>query len=345
MNPLNLHIDNHRLVIQALEDVWRYKSVLDTVDIDMYDFLIQWFGRDESIRMQTSGSTGEPKIIYHTKAAMLVSAENTLRYFNLQTGDKALLCLPSRFVAGKMMLVRAMMGGLELVCVAPSGNPLMNLTQAIKFAAMTPHQVIQTIRECPEKLHDLETLIIGGGEVNLRLIERLNMPDITTKCFSTFGMTETITHIALRQLNPLSSSYKTLPGITVFETEKGTLGIYAPYIQEQPILTNDVIKMEGENAFQWLGRLDNVINSGGVKLHPELIEQKMSTLMKGVNFYLTGQKDDELGEIAVLVVETKEDIDLPDWSQTLSKYECPKEVIFVDEFQRTPTGKVIRKKL
>jgi o-succinylbenzoate---CoA ligase len=345
LNALRIHINNERLVIQNTQHVRQYKHQLDQIDKDLYDFLMLWFGEVPTITMQTSGSTGIPKQIIHTKSAMRTSAENTLQYFKLQKGDTALLCLPVRFVAGKMMVVRALIGELELYAVEPTSLPVTDLQVPIKFAAMTPHQVAKTLNISTSQLNLIEILIIGGGEVSSDLIDTLNSSTVKTKCYSTFGMTETITHIAVKALNPPSSFYSTLPGINVFLTPQETLGVDIPYIQKEPIITNDIVKINEKNAFQWLGRLDNVINSGGVKLFPEAIENKIAHLFKGLDFYITSEADQLLGEQLVLMVEASDTFVLPDLASVLTKLERPKKLVVVKEFERTSTGKILRKKL
>jgi o-succinylbenzoate---CoA ligase len=345
LKALFLHIGAQRLIIGNTEEVEQYKNDLCSIDEDIYYFLKAWFGRDESISMPTSGSTGVAKQILHSKEAMRASARATLTYFGLKKGDSALLCLPVKYVAGKMMLVRAIVGGLELYAEVPAVNPLSDFFVPVKFAAMTPHQVQYIVKESPDKLKLVEILIIGGGEVNTELIESLNASTITTHCYSTFGMTETITHIAVRRLNPLSPGFTILPGITIAKSDKGALSIKVPYIGDYFIHTNDAINLIDEDTFSWLGRIDHVINSGGIKLFPETIEQKIAELIPNVVYYITSEADEILGERVVLVIESAEDIELPNLSMVVSSYELPKKVYFQKELPRTPTGKIIRQKL
>jgi O-succinylbenzoic acid--CoA ligase len=284
--------------------------------------------------METSGSTGAPKTISISKQAMVDSALATGDFFNLQPGNKALQCLPVKYVAGKMMLVRAMILGLDLEFVAPSSHPLDHNEIDFDFVAMVPLQAQNSISQ----LKKVKKLIIGGAAVNKTLEKQLLK--LPTKVYETYGMTETITHIAARKLG--EKAFTVLPYVSVSFDDRNCLVIHAPRISPEVIITNDIVELLDENQFIFLGRMDNVINSGGIKLIPEQIEQK---LVGKINqrFFIASKPDDEFGEKVVLVVESeKHELDDSIY-ESLDKYEKPKEIIFIPKFLDTVTGKILRK--
>jgi O-succinylbenzoic acid--CoA ligase len=253
-------------------------------------FLYDWFTEKETIEVQTSGSTGAPKKILLSKESMRASAQLTLDYFDINEGDIILQCLPSQFIAGKMIWVRALVGNLIILVAKPSSNPIKELESKVKFAAMTPHQVTTVLDESPEKMNFIETLIIGGAPVSNVLLERLQ--GLKTKCFATYGMTETITHIAVKKLNHKDQSdyFETLPTVSIELGEHDNLKILAPHISGVWIETEDIVELIDSRRFKWLGRKDFVINSGGVKLFPEVIEEKISHLITE-RFFITKKED------------------------------------------------------
>lgn len=328
------------------EEIFSISEIFNIPFFSTYDdaslpFLEQWYAKGETIKVQTSGSTGTPKKILLSKESMKTSAQLTLAYFGLKQGDTILQCLPSQFIAGKMIWVRAIVGGLKVVVAKPSANPIMGLQQSIRFAAMTPHQVATVLEESPEKMDLIETLIIGGAPVSELLLGQLQ--SVKTKCFATYGMTETITHIALRQLNHQRKSelFEALPTISFSLGDEENLKIKAPHISTNWLETEDVVELKDKTHFKWLGRKDFVINSGGVKLFPEVIEHKISHLIP-VRFFIASAKDETFGEVPILVLERLNEFDLASLKLTLTKIEMPKKVIFVPKFKETGSGKVDR---
>ncbi len=298
------------------------------------DFLLDWFDGKDHIEMQTSGTTGTPKVISVSKQAMVNSALATGDFFDLQPGNRALHCLPVKYVAGKMMLVRAMILGLDMEFVAPSSHPLRNNEIEYDFVAMVPLQAQNSIPE----LKKAKKMIVGGAALNKELEKQLLK--LPTQVFETYGMTETITHIAARKLG--EKAFSVLPGVTISYDERNCLVIHAPRISDDVIVTNDIVELINENQFVFLGRMDNVINSGGIKLIPEQIEDKLAHKIHQ-RFFITAKPDSELGEKVVLVVEgEKQDLG-EDLYDELDKYEKPKELIFIAKFKETENGKVLRK--
>lgn len=305
-------------------------------------FLLDWLDQKDYVKVQTSGSTGKPKKIKIKKQAMVHSAIATGDFFNLSPGKKVLNCLPSNFIAGKMMIVRAIILGLELDMVKPSTHPRIDLKKDYDFCAFTPMQ----LKNFAQYLKSLKTAIVGGGRVSSHIKELIQ--DKTTQIYETFGMTETISHIAVRKLNNFTGDesekyFETLPGVTVSMDDRGCLVIEAPNLTDEKLVTNDMVEVYSDTSFDWLGRYDNVINSGGIKLYPEQIEEKLQTKIEG-EFFVTSQPDDILGERLVLLVEGEEGSIDPSIFEVLDKYEVPKETFYVPKFAETLSGKIHRQK-
>jgi O-succinylbenzoic acid--CoA ligase len=299
------------------------------------EFLLDWFDQNIFIDMQTSGTTGAPKNIRVQKQAMVNSARATGSFFDLDAGIRVLHCLPTQYVAGKMMLVRAFILGWDLDLVEPEANPLERNDHLYDFAAMVPLQAKASVL----KIKNIRKLILGGAKVSKELSDVLSA--MTTEIYETYGMTETITHIAAKKVG--EEAFTVLPDVTISEDERHCLVINAHAVAEEPVVTNDVVTIVDESRFIWLGRYDNVINSGGIKLFPEQIEEKLSNSINR-RFYLKGVPDAELGEKLVIVVEGAPfEIDPAIFSK-LGKFEKPKQILFAAAFEQTASGKVIRDK-
>ncbi len=306
----------------------------------IYNFLQDWFSVEETVVVNTSGSTGKPKPIALRKRNMVNSAIATGKYFNLPRKTTALLCLPAEFIAGKMMLIRALTLGWHLDVTKPSSSPLQSSIKSYDFVAMVPLQVENSVK----LLHKVKTLIVGGGVVSFSLQQKLK--EVSTNVFATYGMTETITHIAIKKLNNFTQThnfYKILPNVNIYIDERGCLIIKADAIAEELIVTNDVVQLVTNNSFEWLGRFDNVINSGGIKLQPEKIEEKLQPYLNQ-RFFITSLSDNVLGEKVVLIIEGIEDNIQKNVTDHLFRYEKPKEIYFIPKFVETKTQKIDRKK-
>lgn len=296
-------------------------------------FILDWFDDRSYLEINTSGSTGSPKIIRVEKQAMVNSALATGDFFGLEPGKKVLHCLPTNYVAGKMMFVRAFILGLEMEFVAPSSNPLEGIDGTFDFCGMVPLQAKNSLKE----LHKIKKLIIGGVKVHKSLEQELIKLPI--EIYETYGMTETITHIAAKKIG--EEAFTVLPNVTVSVDDRHCLVIDAKNISEEKIITNDIVNLISDKQFIWMGRYDNVINSGGIKLIPEQIEEKLSTLIPR-RYFVYGIPDTNLGEKLVLYIEgTPLDIDESVF-EVLNKYERPKEIVFIPKFKETATGKIIR---
>nr|WP_319273474.1 AMP-binding protein [uncultured Draconibacterium sp.] len=312
-----------------------------------YDFLKEWYNANDFIEVQTSGSTGTPKTIKLKKDFVAASAFRTIRFFDLQKGDRILHCLPSNFIAGKLMTVRALVGKLDLQFVDPASDfSYLPNDKPIKFAAMVINQVKKYLA-LPEK--NIENLLIGGSAIPQPLEEQLLQ--ISTQCYSSYAMTETATHIALRKLNGENKTpyYTCLDDISVELDERDCIRILMPELENGAIQTNDLGELKDRHQFKVLGRVDNVIISGGIKFLPEQIEEKLSKEIS-VPFAIGSMPDEKLGERIILLIESQADEEVKSTIEThcnklLSKYEQPKDIRFIENLPRTENGKIDRKKL
>jgi O-succinylbenzoic acid--CoA ligase len=325
-------------------------SVLTTPqwERDIWSFITQWFSADHELEVTTSGSTGNPKTVSIKKDLMRASARATLSFLELKPGHTALLCLPVKYIAGKMMIVRALEGELDLHFVEPATLPDFDNLERIDFCAMVPMQVKSVLDAKGQAyLERIQKLIIGGGFLLPGLKEKLQA--VHTEIWQTYGMTETITHIAMRKLNGKQASeyYAPLPGVATDVDESGCLAISCSYLDLADLQTNDLVEINADGSFKVLGRIDNVVNSGGVKLLPEVIEQKLQGFTDR-EFYVAGLPDEHFGERPVLYVQGGSEMNREAfylWKEIekrLTGYEIPKEIIFKESFEKTVSGKIIR---
>ncbi|WPR70534.1 AMP-binding protein [Flavobacterium sp. NG2] len=308
----------------------------DEFEKSIGDFLLDWFDNKPYIDLQTSGTTGVPKILRTKKQTMVNSALATGDFFELKPGDKALYCLPTRFIAGKMMLVRSFILGLDIDLVAPTATPLERNETQYDFVAMVPLQAKNSLAG----LRNVKKLIVGGAHLS-KEVEK-SLLKINTKVYETYGMTETMTHIAAKKIG--EKAFTILPNITISQNDKKCLVIDAPKISEEKIVTNDLVEILNDKQFIFLGRIDNVVNSGGIKMIPELIEEKIAHSINA-RFFIGGIPDETLGEKLVLVLEgDKYDFNTSVFD-VLDKYEKPKEIYFCPKLIETPNGKIKRKEI
>jgi O-succinylbenzoic acid--CoA ligase len=299
------------------------------------NFLLDWFDDKSYIELKTSGTTGTPKVIKIEKQAMLESAIATGDFFGLKPGDKMLHCLPTNYVAGKMMFVRSLILGLEMEFVEPTADPLKNIDDHFDFCAMVPLQAKNSLKRL--KKNQIKKLIIGGVKVHKALEQEL--VKLPMQIYETYGMTETITHIAAKKIG--DDAFTVLPNVKVSIDDRHCLVIDAKNISKDKIVTNDIVNLISETQFSWEGRFDNVINSGGIKLIPEQIEDKLSTLIPR-RYFVSGQADEILGEKVILFVEGEPMIIDDSVFDKLDKFEIPKQIVFIPKFHETITGKILR---
>ncbi|RMA58660.1 AMP-binding protein [Ulvibacter antarcticus] len=312
----------------------------DDYEVHIGKFIEKWLDDSDTVTVRTSGSTGKPKKIEIPKLSMVNSAKATGDFFDLKEKTSALLCLSAKYIGGKMMLVRAMTLGWHLHIVAPVKDALTQYDNDYDFVAMVPYQLYHSI----PALKKVKKMIVGGGVVSKELEEKIQ--DVSTEIYSTYGMTETVSHIAVRRLNGKDKSdvYKALPNVKIGTDGRECMIIYAPEINKELLITNDLIELVSPTEFKWLGRYDNVINSGGVKLYPEKIEAKLSSYIE-LPFIIASEADEQLGERIILVLETKEDQPIPNYTEAfamLEGFERPKKIYTLSKFPYTETDKIKR---
>jgi o-succinylbenzoate---CoA ligase len=322
-------------------------STNDLLIRDVLHFLEDWFDNEDHIHQQTSGSTGTPKTISIPKAMMLNSAAMTNRFFGLGPGKTALLCLSPRYIAGKMMIVRAMLGGLKLLTTNVSANPLETLTETVDFAAMVPLQVAEILNREAEKLNLIKTLIIGGSLLDQNTEEKLQA--FETSFWHTYGMTETVSHIALRKINGSDKSqwFGPLDGISLGTDNRNCLVIDAPMLHTQTIVTNDLVQFAEDGRFRILGRTDDVVISAGHKIHPALVEERLASLIPHA-FVVSSKHHPSAGEVPILVIRHEYQVQelYRLWQQMeglLLQHEMPARIEFVGQIPLLPSGKIDRK--
>lgn len=315
----------------------------------LQEFLAEWNDERETVTVLTSGSTGKPKAMEVEKSRMLASAKMTCDFLGLKKGDTALLCMPLDYIAGKMMVVRSIERGMRLISVEPSTHPLKDLTEAPTFAAMVPSQVYETIKvERERKLFcQIQHVIIGGGAIDPQLEQELiTLPN---HIWHSYGMTETLSHIALRRID--EPYFRPMSGITISQDEDHCLVIDAPHLCPETLHTHDIVEFVPEaeeqqsihnNMFRILGRLDNVVCSGGIKIQIEEVEELLRPTF-GNTIQLTSVPHPKFGE--ELVMLTTEPIDIEKLKDCLSNpYWMPKRIIMVKSLPQTETGKPDRAK-
>lgn len=303
---------------------------------DIGFFIKNWFNKNSYVIVKTSGTTGKSKEIKIEKSAMINSAIATGEFFNLVEGSKTLCCLPVKYIAGKMMLVRAMVLGWEIDVVEPSSNPLKDVSKVYDFVAMVPLQVENSL----DKLDRVKILLIGGVPLNMQLSSKLI--ELGSNAYESYSMTETVTHVALKKVG--NKSFRVLPNVKISIDNRNCLVINAPQLNPEELVTNDVVDLISESEFIWKGRVDNVVNSGGIKLFPEEIEEKLVNKIQS-RFFVAGIPDEVFNEKLVLFIESEEfKLDASIFDE-LDKYEKPKEIFFINKFSETETGKIKRKEI
>ncbi len=347
-----IYINNREV---KLTNILSSSSTSSDFESETLSFIRSWLQGVDSFKLYTSGSTGAPKEITLTRKQLLQSAKRTIHALGLDQHDTAFICLDTKYIAGKMMLARALEGNMKIVAVEPTSNPLLNVPSEtpISFTAFVPLQLHEILKhsESVKKLNQLKAIIVGGGEVSTSL--HTDIQKISCPVYATYGMTETVSHIALQRLNGTQGSdhFTVLNGIQIAVDDRGCLVIQLPEFPDK-IITNDLIELITSTQFRWVGRYDNVINSGGVKISPEKIEKVVERIFheKKIDrpFIVCGIPDDRLGQKLILVIEgfpvsgqTKIPVTL---HQYLHPYEIPKQIFNIREFIRTETGKINRTK-
>ena len=373
----------YRLPRMGEDNSWTNSSPLGKFgrrgDMTLEEFLQEWNNDSERVLVHTSGSTGKPKPMWVEKRRMEASARITCDFLGLKEGDTALLCMSLDYIAGKMMVVRSLVRNLKLIVVEPTGHPLADATplqlprggekvpeqtsspsgkvgRGVVFAAMVPMQVYNSLQvpEERERLKQIKHLIIGGGAIDEAMASELK--DFPNYVWSSYGMTETLSHIALRRLNGVEASdwYTPFAHVQISQNEDGCLVIDAPEVCAERLVTNDIVEIS-EAGFRIIGRKDNVICSGGIKIQAEEVERALKPYLH-VPFMITKRKDTKFGEVVVMMIEDRgerrEDREERDSLKTrlqrlcrehLPKYWQPRDVVFVEKIPMTETGKPARR--
>ena len=323
-------------------------STLQEWEKELYLFLNEWFSDNDFVVVQTSGSTGEPKLIELPKLVMLKSAQRTIEYFGLKKNGRLLLSLPCRYIAGKMMVVRAIVGQMNLFAVGPATDFDFLKQEIFDFGAMVPNQVFKLLEEPSgiDKLQNIHNLLIGGSGISSAMDAQIS--PLLSRVAITYGMTETASHIAICELSGIRKSdlYLCMPGISVSLSKTDCLQIHLPEFTE-PIKTNDLAQLQSNTSFRILGRADSVIISGGIKYSPETLEGKLEPIISE-RFVISSVPDKKLGEKLILVIEG-----IPHKTKTLEKkidailttFERPKDIYFLEHLPTTVNGKIRRNEL
>jgi len=302
------------------------------------DVRTRWSDDSEFFEIKTSGSTGEPKVIRLLKERMKASAKMSLDYFGLEKGDSVLLTLPADKVGGMMLIIRSIIGGLAIKAIEPKLNPLIkiDLKEKIDFCSLTPAQLSSIIANpiSAKQLSQIKQVLLGGSAVPTNLEEAIQ--NKLGKFYHSYGMTETISHIAIRNLTEGHKYFEALEGVEFEVNSERQLKISAPAILEKPLLTNDLVELINDRKMIWKGRLDNVVNSGGIKIIVEEVEAEIRKYFDE-DFYLIGEEDSILGERLVMISK-KTPADL----SFLDKLKRPKEIFIKSHFKYTINGKLLR---
>ncbi len=314
---------------------------------DVFRFILNWLDPSPSIIQYSSGTTGKSKKLQLLKESMIRSAMNTCRYFNLARGQTALLCLPVEYIAGKMMVIRSIVAGLDLHMMEPRSRLDFYGIPPVDFSAMVPVQLSNLLKASPD-FPAIKKILVGGSEIATELVNQLNQ--VPAEVYAGFGMAETCSHVALRCLNgpDRQDDYHALPEVNLDQDERGCLVIAADYLP-QKVVTNDLVQFTGPGSFKWMGRFDNLINSGGIKVVPEEMEKEIRK-ETGLECAIIGLPDRKLGQRLILVAEksriaTKE----PGVRSSLKKLLPAKlqvrDIVLIDKLPRNSAGKLDRRKL
>lgn len=357
MIPPDISINGRSYSLEDIRTGIFERHLSSDFERDLLLFIKAWLLGQPAFRISTSGTTGEPKFISVEREKMVLSAHLTRQAFGLQPGDVALLCLSPKTIAGIMMAVRCLSIGMPMICTEPAGNPLRSLPPgfAPRFAAMVPLQLETILNEGYEALlREVRALLLGGAPVNTGLERRVE--ELPFPVYHTFGMTETLTHVAYRPLNgpDRSEVFSALPGYRIRNDRRGCLEISGSITDDEWVTTNDMAEILDEAHFRWLGRWDHIINSGGIKVNPEELERRVLPCLRSLNlppvYIAAGLPDDRLGEKICLVFESNRSVRIPEhlWIEMgkyLPRQQVPREVYVVNSFFRTENGKIRRREV
>lgn len=307
------------------------------------DFIAEWESDTPYIEVETSGSTGTPKRIRLDRDFVVKSALRTNSFFGIDSTSRLHSCISPDFIGGKMMAVRKELAGCRLSWEEPSNRPLRQLGryENISLLAVVPSQMIDILDRINE-IPQIEAVIIGGGALSRNL--RMRIASTGLNAYETYGMTETASHIALKKVSMKEGWFETLPGIHISQDERGCLII--KFSDETGIVTNDLCELKSETEFRIIGRVDHVIVTGGKKVNPLDVENRISELIP-FPFVITSVPDEKWGSKVIMKIESgdvridKEELSVK-MRGLLKGWEIPKEILMVKELERTKNGKVKR---
>lgn len=339
-----------------LKENFSYQLFTD-YEVNTLKFCKSWLEGKALFTIKTSGSTGKPKTITLTRRQMILSAHRTAKALDLHKGDRSLVCISTLYIGGMMMLVRGFELGLRMFIVDPSTKPLsmISCTSKFDFAAFVPLQIQHIMEDLIpteiKMLDRMKAIIIGGAPISDTLKKKIEL--IKCPVYHTYGMTETVSHIALRRMNghAKSSFFRILEGVTIAIDERSCLIIQDDLTNQKLIKTNDIVQLKDDRHFSWIGRADYIINSGGIKLQPEKIEQLIEGVLQKLNinaaFFIGGWPDEKFGERIVLFLNQKltskeKKVLQYHINACLPKYEQVKEIHEGIRFIFTSTGKINR---
>lgn len=337
-----IKLENQQLTTGQLKNGKIQKNILSATELFTIDLAKAWLNGHETFEIKTSGSTGKPQTIQLRRDILECSARTSMQRLDPDgIFHNTLLCINPKYIGGMMVVIRALIHDLDLTVIEPDANPSAGMKGHFDLVSMVPLQVQHLLDKQPEKWTMYKTILVGGAPLPQRYQMQLQKNQETT-CYHTYGMTETASHIALKNLTTGEKAFSTLGDIQIEQDLRGCIKISGTVTNNQWIQTNDVVDILNENQFIWKGRADFVINSGGIKVHPEAMEAKLSNQISSP-FFIGGIPDDQLGEKVVLLIEGNENPSGYDFS-SFHKYEKPKIVIHLPQFIYTDSGKINRLK-
>ncbi len=346
---MTISINNNEFSVEE------FPPASDTYENHVLTFISEWNAGTEFFSMPTSGSTGQAKVLTVNRRQMQASAHATLQHLGIESGTPVTVCIDVRYIGGKMQLVRALMHSLALQIYTPSANLYHHLSQleSLGLISLVPMQLYELLKTDLSILNKADAVLIGGGPVSDHVIPHLSK--VTAPVYHTYGMTETLSHIALKRLNGVQPDdvFIALPGIELAVDNRGCLVINGAVTDHEPVVTNDVVELKTPGSFVWKGRYDDLVNSGGVKIFPETIDKQIAAIMAsnfaGCNYFSFGVPDSRLGQKLVLFVETPvEDFDkaalMESMKQSLPRFHAPGDILLIKKFFKTASGKLDKRK-
>jgi o-succinylbenzoate---CoA ligase len=339
-------LNDKRVDLTSADDL----STFDNYEQGILLFIKEWLSGSNRFTLHTSGSTGIPKEIEVTRSQMIASAKATVNFLKINPKTPVTVCIDARYIGGKMQLVRALIHNLPLQIITPTTRLMdqLDALPSLGLISLVPIQLYSLLDTAPQILNRATAVLIGGAPVQASYLTKLS--PTAPPVYHTYGMTETISHIALKKLNheDPSGEFTLLPGIEIATDDRGCLVITGEVTDNQPVTTNDIVELTSPSSFLWKGRYDNVVNSGGVKIFPEevdkLIAPEVEAMVPGAQFFTSGVPDEKLGQKLILCIESAQNTKVSGLIETLKAklpaYHAPKDIYFIEHFIKTSSGKV-----